>query len=145
MTDRKDENQNDKSNKPENGVSDNLKRTPNSGKQAAKGKGRLKLHMGVKSDFEALQHITETEDEGLRSYYSVTRSGINAGVYFHEAANSKDGTEYMKPPVLLSDPFEIVGRGQSTDEKEYRLLRFKRHGGGEYRRVAMPLAHAGSP
>lgn len=101
--------------------------------------------MGGKSDFEALQHIAETEGEGLRSYYSVTRSGINAGVYFHEAANSKDGTEYMKPLVLLSDPFEIVGRGQSTDEKEYRLLRFKRHGGGEYRTVAMPLEIAGRP
>lgn len=145
MTDRKDENQNDKPNKPENSVSDDPKRAPNGGKQAAKGKGRLKLHTGGKSDFEALQHIAETEGEGLRSYYSVTRSGINAGVYFHEAANSKDGTEYMKPPVLLSDPFEIVGRGQSTDEKEYRLLRFKRHGGVEYRTVAMPLEIAGRP
>lgn len=38
MTDRKDENQNDKPNKPENGVSDDPKRAPNGGKQAAKAK-----------------------------------------------------------------------------------------------------------
>lgn len=48
MTDRKDENQNDKPNKPENGVSDDPKRTPNSGKQATKGQRSSEIAHGRK-------------------------------------------------------------------------------------------------
>ena len=91
MTDRKDENQNDKPNKPENGVSDDPKRAPNGGKQAAKGKGRLKLHMGGKSDFEALQHIAETEGEGL------------SNCIFHPV-----GQKYQNSNQAVRIPFSVV-------------------------------------
>lgn len=96
------------------------------------------------SDFEALQHIKEADSDGLQSYYNVVKSGLRAGVYFHEVA-TKDGAEYMKPPVKLSDPFEIIGRGQSTDEREYRLLQFRRANSKEQKIMAMPLDIVGRP
>lgn len=98
-----------------------------------------------KNDFEALRNIRESDSDGLQSEYRVVQSGEKAGVYFHEAATAKDGAEYMKPPVRLSDPFEIIGRGQSSDEREYRLLKFRRPNSKEPKTLAMPLEIVGRP
>lgn len=98
-----------------------------------------------KNDFEALQAITEADSDSLQSYYNVVHTGHGAGVYFHEAATAKDGAPYMKPPVRLSDPFEIIGRGQSSDEREYRLLSFRRPNSREQKLLAMPLEIVGRP
>ena len=94
-------------------------------------------------DFEALQGIQEADDTPLEPYYQVIHSGLRAGVWFHDVGMAKDGTEYMKPPMKLSDPFEIIGRGQGLDEQEYRVLQYKRVGSREYRQVAMPLEIVG--
>lgn len=129
----------------QNSVSDGQNSENNAVQGLDKGNTSKRRKNAPKNDFEALQNIGTAEADGMKSYYTVIKSGVNAGVYFHEAAKAKDGTEYMKPPMRLSDAFEIVGRGQSTDEREYRLLQFKRRNSKEIKQVALPLEIVGRP
>lgn len=96
-----------------------------------------------KSDIEALGAIADADASPLMPYYEVIQRGERAGVWFYGVATDKDGAAYMKAPVKLSDPMEIIGRGQGHDEKEYRVLRYKRLRDKEHKVTAMPLEMVG--
>lgn len=146
MTDHKDDIQDKDKKQTENGVSDDLKRADKGGKASDKGKGRLKLHAGGKSDLDNLANIAAREGDRLEPFYQVIRhkgGGMAAGVWYHGVSTDKDGVEHFKKPLLLSDPFEIVGRGEDFEGAEYRVIEFKRN--GTTQREAFPLEILGRP
>ncbi|MCF7520483.1 DUF927 domain-containing protein [Neisseria sp. ZJ106] len=114
-----------------------------------RGKGKGKPRPNVielnQSDLEALQNITQAEGDSQKPYYNLVKSGINAGLYFYDVGTAKDGTQYIKPPVKLSDPITIIGLGKSTDGKAYRLLKVKPTGSREEEIIAFPLESVGRP
>lgn len=103
------------------------------------------VHKGGKSDFDDLQHIMEQDAEGLKPFYQVIKhnGAMTAGVWYHGVAADRDGMGHYKKPMLLSDPFEIVGRGQDFEGAEYRVIEFRRN--GQIQREALPLGIVGRP
>lgn len=100
------------------------------------------IKLGIKNkELEELARLGEDDNQdvsSLKPFFDVNHDGV----WFHGVGHDRDG-EYMKPPVRVCDPFYIVGRGQSFDEREYRVIEYKRHGRGAIKQVAFPMAWVG--
>lgn len=64
---------------------------------------------------------------------------LPTGLYYHGVGVDKHGVTFPKPPVRIADPFRIVGRGQSEDEREYRIIEYQRNGRGVKKLAAFPM------
>ncbi|QMT34129.1 DUF927 domain-containing protein [Conchiformibius steedae DSM 2580] len=65
------------------------------------------------------------------------------GVWFQAVGHDKDGTPFLKPLVRVCDAFKVIGRGQSADEREYRILEYRRNGRGAMKQVAFAMENVG--
>lgn len=92
-----------------------------------------KLH---NKELAELANMGDNEQHSdLKSYFEC----LPTGLYYHGVGVDKHGITFPKPPVRISDPFRIVGRGQSEDEREYRIIEYQRNGRGVKKLAAFPM------
>ena len=75
-----------------------------------------------------------------RPRYECTRSGV----YHIGIKTDKEGNTSETPPVLLSDPIRLIGRGTDGTGSHYRIIEWKDRLTGAAKQAAVPSAEIGS-
>lgn len=75
-----------------------------------------------------------------RPRYECTRSGV----YHIGIKTDKEGNTSETPPVWLSDPIRLIGRGTDGTGSHYRIIEWKDRLTGAAKQAAVPAAEIGS-
>ena len=75
-----------------------------------------------------------------RPRYECTRSGV----YHIGIKTDKEGNTTETPPVWLSDPIRLIGRGTDGTGSHYRIIEWKDRLTGAAKQAAVPAAEIGS-
>ena len=75
-----------------------------------------------------------------RSRYECTRGGV----YHIGIKTDKEGNTTETPPVWLSDPIRLIGRGTDGAGSHYRIIEWKDRLTGAAKQAAVPAAEIGS-
>lgn len=84
--------------------------------------------------------LTEFEPAAIKPRYECTKNGV----YFIGIETDKDGNAREKPPLKLSDPIELIGRGVDDDDQHYRIIRYHDPISRKQHINALPNAEIGS-
>ena len=75
-----------------------------------------------------------------RPRYECTRGGV----YHIGIKTDKEGNTSETPPVWLSDPIRLIGRGTDGTGSHYRIIEWKDRLTGAAKQAAVPAAEIGS-
>lgn len=90
-----------------------------------------------------LKELSELANDGETTPLTPYFRALSTGLFYHGIGVDKHGVAFEKPPVRVSDPFRIVGRGQDVDEREFRVIEYQRNGRGMKRLAAFPMGLVG--
>ena len=88
----------------------------------------------------AVLKIDEFKEVSLKPRYECDKTGVN----FIAVETGKDGETYEKPPLRLSDPIALIGRGRDTDGNHYRIIEWRDCLTRQTKTAALPMAEIGS-
>ncbi|QMT44192.1 DUF927 domain-containing protein [Neisseria dentiae] len=124
------------------GVSDG-QNGENQGKlRMVKGKAGKSRKNAPESDFDALAAIQSAGGTPIEPFYENRREGL---FYTGVGITRESGEPYHLPPLHIADNIELVGRGVGDDEKEYRIIEYRRRGENTRKQAALPLETVGTP
>ena len=75
-----------------------------------------------------------------RPRYECTRGGV----YHIGIKTDKEGNTSETPPIWLSDPIRLIGRGTDGTGSHYRIIEWKDRLTGAAKQAAVPAAEIGS-
>lgn len=88
----------------------------------------------------AVLKIEEFKEVSLKPRYECDKTGV----HYIAVETGKDGETYEKPPLRLSDPIELIGRGRDTDGNHYRIIEWRDCLTKKIQTAALPMAEIGS-
>lgn len=84
--------------------------------------------------------LNEFEQASIQPYYDCTRNGV----YHISIATDSNGNVSEKPPVRLSDPIRIIGRGTDTAGNHYRVIAWQDSFSHQTQTAALRMADIGT-
>lgn len=109
-----------------------LEQEVNNIKAAVKKPGLIKTFQGMGN--------TAGEAYQLKPRYECN----SGGVWYIGIATDKEGRPSEKPPLLLSDPIHIIGRGQDNTGSHYRIIQWRDPMSRQTKQAAIATAEIGS-
>lgn len=88
----------------------------------------------------ANDQLAEFEPVTLKPRYECNKDGV----FYIGVETDKDGETREKPPVKLSDPIELIGRGADDNGQHYRVIRWRDTVNRQSKTEALPMAEIGN-
>lgn len=85
-------------------------------------------------------NLAEFEPAAIKPRYECNRNGV----FYIAVDTDKDGNPHEKPPVKLSDPIELIGRGTDDSGQHFRIIRWRDTVNRQSRTEALPMAEIGN-
>lgn len=84
--------------------------------------------------------LNEFEQASIQPYYDCTRNGV----YHISITTDSNGNVSEKPPIRLSDPIRIIGRGTDTAGNHYRVIAWQDSFSHQTKTAALKMADIGT-
>lgn len=85
-------------------------------------------------------NLSEFEQYTHKPYFKCDRSGV----HYIAVETDKDGSITEKPPLKLSDPIELIGRGIDQAGNHYRIISYRDNITRRIHQTALPMAEIGN-
>ncbi|QEY23814.1 DUF927 domain-containing protein [Neisseria animalis] len=92
-------------------------------------------------DKAAAAKLAEFEPVSLKPYFECKSSGV----YYIAIEADRDGNVTEKPPLRLSDPIELIGRGIDGAGNHYRIIKWRDSYTRQSKTAALAMAEIGTP
>lgn len=98
------------------------------------------LAENAKTEQDTTDTLAAFEPYALKPRYECNSSGV----YFINVRTDKEGNAHEQPPLLLSDPIHLIGRGIDEQGSHYRIIEWRDRLTRQTKQAAIPQAEIGS-